>query len=173
MATALDPVVGVVLMAIKKLVDQGMDVKYHIVGAGEEEQAIRFHIHDLGLQEKVQLHGRKSPQEVAQILNDAHLFFHPAISEGFCNAVVEAQSVGLPVVCSDAEGLSENIENGTTGLLFQRRNADEAAEKILQIIQNPALYQSMNEAGPERVAQHFDIHKQVATFSDVYRKMLA
>ena len=161
------------LMAIKKLVEQGIDVKYHIVGAGEEEQAIRFHIHDLGLQEIVQLHGRKSPQEVAQILNDAHLFFHPAISEGFCNAVVEAQSVGLPVVCSDAEGLSENIENGTSGLLFQRRNADEAAEKILQIIQNPALYQSMNEAGPVRVAQHFDIHKQVATFSDVYRKMLA
>lgn len=161
------------LMAIKKLVDQGMDVKYHIVGAGEEEQAIRFHIHDLGLQEMVQLHGRKSPQEVAQILNDAHVFFHPAISEGFCNAVVEAQSVGLPVVCSDAEGLSENIENGTTGLLFHRRNADEAAEKILQIIQNPSLYESMNQAGPTRVAQHFDIHKQVATFSDVYRKMLA
>lgn len=161
------------LMAIKKLVEQGISLKYHLVGSGEDEQAIRFHIHDLELEEIVILHGKKSPKEVAQILSEAHLFFHPAISEGFCNAVVEAQSVGLPVVCSDAEGLSENIENGVTGFVFRRRNADQAAEKLLQIINNPALYKSMNLAGPIRVSKYFNIQQQVATFSDVYRKMLA
>jgi colanic acid/amylovoran biosynthesis glycosyltransferase len=161
------------LMAIKKLVEQGVLLRYHLVGSGEEEQAIRFHIHDLELEDVVILHGKKSPKEVAQILSEAHLFFHPAISEGFCNAVVEAQSVGLPVVCSDAEGLSENIENGVTGFIFQRRNADQAAEKLLQLINNPALYHSMNLAGPIRVSKYFNIQQQVATFSDVYRKMLA
>lgn len=161
------------LMAIRNLVDRNFQVNYHIVGAGEEEQSIRFHIQDLGLQEVVILHGRKSPQEVAKILDQSHIFFHPALSEGFCNAVIEAQSVGLPVVCSDAGGLPENIENGITGLIFQRRNAEEASEKLIQIIQNPSLYQSMNEAGPHRVAQYFDIQMQVANFSDVYRKMLA
>ncbi len=161
------------LMAIKKMVQQQINLIYHIVGSGEEEQAIRFHIHDLGLQNRVVLHGRKSPQEVAKILDQSHIFFHPAISEGFCNAVIEAQSVGLPVVCSDAGGLAENIENGVTGFLFERRNALEAAEKMIQIIQNPALYESMNLAGTQRVAQHFDIRQQVTSFSDVYRKMLA
>jgi len=161
------------LMAIKKVLDHQQNIKYHIVGSGEDEQAIRFHISDLGLTDVVVLHGRKSPQEVAKILDSAHLFFHPAISEGFCNAVVEAQSVGLPVVCSDAEGLSENIEDGKTGLLFERRNAEDAANKILHILHHSALYASMNEAGPVRVTQYFDIQKQVATFADVYQKLLA
>ena len=160
------------LMAMKKLMEQQISFTYHIVGSGEDEQAIRFHIHDLGLQDFVLLHGRKSPQEVAEILNQAHIFFHPAISEGFCNAVVEAQSMGLPVVCSDAEGLSENIENGVTGLLFQRRDANMAADKIIQILKNPELYQGMNQAGPLRVATHFDIRKQVDIFSNIYWKLL-
>ena len=161
------------LMALKKLMDHSIDFQYHIVGAGDEEQAIRFHIYDLGLKDRVVLHGRKSPKEVEQILSDAHLFFHPAISEGFCNAVVEAQSVGLPVVCSNAGGLPENVENGVTGLLFESRNADDAFQKIFQLLNDSTLYQAMNAAGHKRVSQFFDMEKQVATFSDVYRKMLA
>ena len=42
---------------------------------------------------------------VKEELQWADVFLHLAVSEGFCNAVLEAQAMQLPVVCSDADGL--------------------------------------------------------------------
>jgi colanic acid/amylovoran biosynthesis glycosyltransferase len=42
------------------------------------------------------------------------------VSEGFCVSAIEAQAMGLPVVCSDADGLGENVVDGETGFVVTR-----------------------------------------------------
>ena len=59
-----------------------------------------------------------------------------AVSEGFCNAVLEAQAMKLPVVCTDADGLPENVQDGTTGLVvtgFRVQFTDSAGITAPQI----------------------------------------
>ena len=57
-----------------------------------------------------------SPDDVLDELRSADVLLHPAVSEGFGNAVLEAQAVEVPVVCTDADGLAENVVDGVTGL---------------------------------------------------------
>ena len=101
------------------------------------------------------------------------MFLHAAVSEGFCNAVLEAQAMKLPVVCSDADGLPENVADGETGFVVPRRDPQALAQKLALLANNPALRQRMGEAGRRRVLKHFQIGEQIGRFSRFYEETLA
>src|SRR5262249_3263236 len=102
----------------------------------------------------------------------ADVFLHAGISEGFCNAVLEAQAMMLPVVCSDADGLRENVVDGETGFVVPRRNPAALAEKLAGLAANPAQRQVLGAAGRRRVLSHFQVKDQIPAFERLYRQVL-
>ena len=70
-------------------------------------------------------------------LRAADVLLHPAVSEGFGNAVMEAQAVEVPVVCTDADGLRENVVDGVTGLVVPRRDASALAAALERLAARP------------------------------------
>jgi colanic acid/amylovoran biosynthesis glycosyltransferase len=93
---------------------------------------------------------------------------HPAVSEGFSNAVLEAQAMGLPVVCTDADGLSENIENNLTGFVVPKWDAEAIAEKLVWCYSHQDEAMKMGEKGVERVNKLFKIEQQIDKFVKYY-----
>lgn len=81
---------------------------------GEHRPAVAYTIDDAGLGEVVRLEGAQPREAVGGALRWADLLLHSAVSEGFCVAALEAQATGLPVVCTDAGGLPENVADGET-----------------------------------------------------------
>ena len=57
-----------------------------------------------------------------------------SIQEGFCNAVLEAQAMGLLCIVSDADGLSENVLHNETGWVVPKRNPTLLAQKMIETI---------------------------------------
>jgi colanic acid/amylovoran biosynthesis glycosyltransferase len=102
----------------------------------------------------------------------ADVLLHSAVSEGFCNAVVEAQAMALPVVCADADGLSENVADGKTGFVVHRRNPKLFAEKLLQLAREPGLRQRMGQTGRRRVLERFQLPDQIASLERLYLQVL-
>jgi len=103
------------LAAVRLLMDRNIFFEYHIIGSGQYVAAIHYARYQFGLDNYVRFLGSQSHERVIESLQWADVFLHPSLSEGFCNAVLEAQAIGLPVVCSDAGGLPENILDGVTG----------------------------------------------------------
>lgn len=160
------------LQAIRSLIDQGLSVQLRIVGGGPYFDAVAFCRHQLGLVDAVDLVGPVAPHELQAYLGWADIFVHAAVSEGFSNAVVEAQAAGLPVVCSDADGLPENIVDGITGFVVPRRDAAALADKIRILAADPSLRKNMGEAGRERVRERFQLDQQTTAFERIYEKAL-
>lgn len=160
------------LQAIRHLLDQGVACHYRIIGQGEYLTALAFTRFELGLEEHVTFCGALSPDRIREELRNADVLMHAAVTEGFCNAVVEAQATGLPVVCSDAGGLVENIEDGVTGYLVPRRDPVALASKLAQLASDPALRQRLGGAGRQRALERFSIHDQIAAFDDFYKSTL-
>lgn len=160
------------LLALAALREQGVAAHWTLVGDGPHRPAIAFAIEQLGLHDHVTLAGRESPDRVRARLAEADVFFHPAVSEGFCNAVLEAQAVGVPVVTSDAEGLAENVADGVTGLVVPRRDATALAAAVATLAADPALRARMAAAGPERVAAHFAWDDHLTRWEEFYRSVL-
>jgi colanic acid/amylovoran biosynthesis glycosyltransferase len=156
------------LEAIKILLDQDIHCRLQIVGGGHYIAGVAFSRYQLGIEKSVEFLGAMTPEEVKERMLDADLLLHAAVSEGFCNAVVEAQSMSLPVLCTDAGGLPENVSDGETGFVVPRRDPRALAEKLKVLAQSPSLRQQMGQAGRHRVQQHFSLDQQVAAFESLY-----
>ncbi len=152
------------LAAVARVVAAGHQVRYRIVGTGPAEDEIRWSIRDLGLTDVVSLVGSLPPAGVRAELAAADVFLHAALTEGFGNSVLEAQSMAVPVICSDAEGLAENVVDGTTGYVVPRRDHEAMATRLLSLITYPDRRAEMGRCGAERVAERFDLAGQTDAF---------
>lgn len=156
------------LEAVALLRSRHIDVQYRVVGDGDLIEAVAFWRHQLGLDDVVDLVGAVAPAEIPAHHQWADVFLHAATSEGFCNAVIEAQAHGVPVVCSDADGLPENVEDGQTGLVVRRRDHVALADALQRVAQEPAMRANLATAGPLRVEGHFRLDQQLDAWEQFY-----
>lgn len=89
------------------------------------EQKIKF----LGLEKKVSLLGYR--KDIIQIMKMSDLFLFPSLREGLPVSIMEAMSVGLPVVASNIRGNKDLIYDENTGKLFDVKESEELVN-ILQ-----------------------------------------
>lgn len=161
------------LAAIRDLIDSDVDVEYRIVGDGAYFEPLIFARHQLGLDGAVEFLGRQPHIAVVEQMRWADVFLHPAVSEGFCNAVIEAQAMRLPVVASDADGLPENVDDGRTGFVVPRRDPAAMAAKLALLAGDNALRRAMGAAGRARVERCFALPQQIAEFDRFFREVVA
>ena len=159
------------MQAVRFLLDQGINCRYEIIGDGDFEAPLYFARHQLGLEDVVDFLGGIPHVQVIQHLGQADVFLHGAVSEGFCNAVLEAQAMELPVVSSDADGLRENVQDGVTGFVVPRRDPEAMAEKLAILARDGELRRRMGVAGRKRVETHFRIEDQLAAFEAFYGQL--
>ena len=92
-------------------------VELHILGDGSQKSELERLIVQLGLQDRVILHGMVTRQEMAEIYREADVFVLPSESETFGVAYIEAMAAGLPVISTRCGGPEEFI-NQRNGLLI-------------------------------------------------------
>jgi colanic acid/amylovoran biosynthesis glycosyltransferase len=162
-----------VLAALATLRAEGVDATLRIAGDGEQLEELAFARHQLGLDDVVTFLRALPREDVWRELADAHVLVHGAVSEGFGNAVLEAQGAGLPVVCTDAEGLAENVDPGVTGLVVPRRDPPALAAAIAELAADPERRVAMGRAGRRRVAAEFRPADQHQAFVAFFRDAVA
>ena len=86
-------------------------------------------IDKLGLRDYFEFHPATS--DVISEYQKSDVFCLPSLYEGFPNVLCEAMSCGLPVLCSDVCDNPFIIEEGKNGLLFDPKNVEDMANKIL------------------------------------------
>ena len=148
-------------------------MRYRILGDGPHRESILFAIHDLGLEQHVELPGARRADDVRDALGWADVCLHPAISEGFCVSVIEAQAMGLPVVCTDADGLGENVADGVTGFVVPRRDAGALASGLAELASRPGLRERWAQPATRRAHERFGFDRQLDALETLYRAALA
>jgi len=157
------------IQALSILHKKGYDFKYTIVGDGKEYERIFLAALQLGISDKVEFAGSVSHENLSEFYRKADLYIQYSIQEGFCNAVLEAQSMELPCVVSNAEGLPENILNNETGWVVEASHPELLADKIIEVIEmDQEKRSSIQNKARERVVAQFDISQQAEKFADFF-----
>ena len=91
----------------------------------------------------------------------------PSTYEGFGLPVLEAQKVGVPVVCSRAASMPEVA--GGAAIYFDPLSVDEMAKAIGQVALNPDLRKTLMQNGFQKSAK-FSWEQTARLTLDVYRK---
>ena len=160
------------LVAIRRLLDAGILVDYHLIGDGPERQRLLFTINDLELEGRVSLHGRQPSQEVKRLLQQADAFLLSSLSEGISNAALEAMACGLPVVTTDCGGMREVVSDGVEGYVVPVRDPEAMAAAVARLAADREKCRRLGQAARERVLRQFNLKQQVEQFTSMFRSIL-
>jgi glycosyltransferase involved in cell wall biosynthesis len=111
--------------------------------------------------------------EPAEIMSQIDLLAHPADSESFGRAIVEAMAAGLPVVGVRGGGVGDIVEHGVTGLLAEPDNPQDLAACIDRLARDPARCRAMGLAGRERALEQYSLAACAANILRVYALAMA
>lgn len=103
------------------------------------------------------LHYRGYQNDVRPFIEKAHCFVLPSWHEGMANTNLENAAMGRPVITSNIHGCLEAVEDGITGFLCEKHNANElyyAMEKMCKLSNEER--QAMGIAGRRRMKKYFD-----------------
>lgn len=157
------------LEALKILKENDIQFTYTVIGDGDQYERLIFATHQLGLSGYVNFIGKLSAIEVRHQLEQSNIYLQYSIQEGFCNATLEAQSMGLLCIVSNAEGLTQNVLNNITGWVVPKRNPELLSEKIMEVIHLPHEEKKriiLNAR--KRVKYDFNLELQHKAFKDFY-----
>ena len=145
-----------VLKALKQMKDDGRceNIHYLIAGRGKIAQELKAMIDDLDLSGQVTMLGFRT--DVADIFAASDIYVFPSHQEGLPVALMEAMSVGMPVVCSRIRGNTDLIEDGKGGYLFDSKDKDTLVAAIERMLATPGEErQAMGKRNID-VMQQFD-----------------
>ncbi len=93
--------------------------------------------------------GRVDNQKKIELMQKSHLIAVTSSKEGWGLIVTEANGQGTPAIVYDVDGLRDAVKNNVTGLVCDRNNPDNLAEKIVQILNNDEQYKMLQKNGWE------------------------
>jgi glycosyltransferase involved in cell wall biosynthesis len=168
------------LQAIAHLVAAGVPARFDLVGpepsaemvAPADRRRILHTIDDLGLGDRVKVHGALAHDDVRKLLEKSDVLLHTSLAEGIPNVVLEAMACGLPVVATDVGGTSEAVTDGVEGVLVPPRAARAAAEGLAALWRDADGRNAMGAAGRARVETAFDLDRQTERWLEVYEEAL-
>lgn len=134
----------VLVAAVERLKARGVPHKVLIVGDGPERAWLEQRL------PKAVFTGFLHGDDLAVAYAAADVFVFPSLTETFGSVTLEAMASGLVCVCADATGSSSLVVEGETGHLIEPDNADQFAERLAALVEDPAKRQSMGLAARAR-----------------------
>ena len=129
--------INIVIEAMKLL--DNKNLKLSIIGEGGEFSKLESAIHDLNLQNQVQLLGKIDNNKISQFLLTADIFIQASDYEGLPHSVLEAINYEVPILSTETGGCKDLLNDGERGFIIPMPPDKKViAENISFIIENKA-----------------------------------
>jgi glycosyltransferase involved in cell wall biosynthesis len=159
----------VLMEAARRVLDSGAPVRFVAVGYGEHSAAVHAAHRAQGLGDHFQLLGARS--DVLRLLAGVDIFVLASHFEGLPVAIMEATSMGLPIVSTAVGEIPNVLTDGVDALLVPPGRPDDLAAAIGRLAGDASLRERLGAAALER-SSLFDIARAAAQIEAIYRELL-
>ena len=175
------PVVGIVaalrpeknhalfLQAARRVLDQLPQAQFVIVGDGPERPRLERQVRELGLAEAVHFLGNR--EDVPAVVSTFDVFALSSDNEANPVSILEAMSLGKPVVATQVGSIAESVHDGRTGYLVPVGDAPAMAERWLELLDNPLEAKSLGAAGRAQVVAHSSLSAMIDGYEQLIEQI--
>lgn len=168
--------IDLLLDAVRYIVhDKGReDIHFGLVGGGTSLDEMKVYAKQLGVDDFVTFTGRVPDQEMLEVLNTADVCVNPDVAnemndKSTMNKIMEYMALGKPIVQFD---LTEGRFSARDASLYAKKNDPaDLAEKIMQLIDDPAARERMGRYGRERVLNELEWKYEAPKLMAAYDKL--
>lgn len=149
-----------VLRSLLELVHMGVDVKYALIGTGEDFQYLRDLAEGIGVSDRVTLLGHVEPDDLPRWYNASDVFVMAnreinGDTEGFGMVFLEAAACGKPTIAGTAGGTGAAVVHGVTGYRVNGAEQTEVTEALRKLLSDKNLAGFMGREGLSRTHSEF------------------
>jgi len=156
------------IQTAKRVLELRPDIYFVVAGSGDMERQMIEQVARFGLSDKVIFAGFMRGEDLNAIYQIADLYVLPSVSEPFGLTPLESLVNKTPVLVSKQSGVSEVL---TSALKADFWDIDDMSDKIISLIDNPALYKTLRENGHQEV-QKITWRRSVGGYIDFYKDLL-
>lgn len=130
--------VDVTIRALPQIVQTQPDVKYLVIGRGDDQPRLEGLAQELGVSDRVVFAGFVPTEELALHYRVADAYIMPS-QEGFGIVYLEAMACGKPVLSGDADGSADPLQDGKLGWQVPHRDPQAVAAACIEILRGEDL----------------------------------
>jgi len=142
-----------------------------LVGSGMESGPVHELIKASPLREHIHILGFR--KDVYNIIAACNIYIQPSLSESLSRSVMEAMSLGVPCIVSDAGGLTELVENNISGLIVKKANELELAKAIQLLTNDTEMQKEFAAKGRRRMKEIFSVENMVRNTGNLYHQLIS
>jgi glycosyltransferase involved in cell wall biosynthesis len=131
-----------------------------IVGDGKEREKL-----EKLAGEKIEFLGYR--RETYSLLNSSDIFILPSLTEGCSISILEAMSLGKPIIATNVGGTPELIQDGKNGLLISSKDIIALKEAIEKLVKDKKLRDKFGKNNKNKIKE-FDIKKVIKKYEKIY-----
>jgi glycosyltransferase involved in cell wall biosynthesis len=171
--------IPVVLRAVRRLLDRGMDVSLRIGGEGEDHAALTALWHQLGLEHHVTFIGPLDRSGERREMSSCDLLLQTSVvatngdEEGIPVVLMDAMASGVPVIASRHSGIPELVEHERTGLLVPEGDDSATADAIARLAMDWSFARQLAAAGHDHVRAEFNLERQAVRYDAVFARVIS
>jgi glycosyltransferase involved in cell wall biosynthesis len=154
------------LAAAQKALAQLENTAAVLWGDGRLHAECRNAVQIAGLEKKILLPGKAHDGIAALSIADVVLLTSRV--EGLPNVVLEAQSLGIPVVTTRAGGVADALEHGSSGWIVTRRSAEALAERLVFVLRNEEWAKKAKERAISHIRDNFSFERSLRPLMALY-----
>ena len=158
----------VLLDAARLAADRGLQLRFAAIGRGPLERELAARHRALGLGEQFRFLGERD--DVLRLLTGADIFVLPSHQEGLPVTLMEAASVGLPIVATAVGGVPQVIDDGIDGLVIAPGRPVEVVDALERLAADPDLRSRLG-ANVKAKSAMFDVAAACKEVEDIYRRL--
>ena len=145
----------------------GANIRLNVLGTGPLEGELKDQVDQMGMADRVRFLGFRA--NVYDYLAHADALIMPSLHEGAPYTILEAMSLGLPIIASRTGGLQELIVPESTGILVDVGDVAGLAAALLECSSDPEYCRRLGAAARERQAAAYSLD----SMGDAFRKLYA
>ena len=159
------------ILMIKEQYPQNLIPVFIFEGIGQEKNNLKKYIKENELLENVLM--IDYIPDIFNLINASDFVILPSIAnEDFPNIVIEAMSLGKPVIGTNIAGIPEQIENNKTGFIVQPQNPEELKQAIIRLSSDPSLFQQLSIEAKIKFDSLYEKSISVQKYRNLYKSIL-
>jgi colanic acid/amylovoran biosynthesis glycosyltransferase len=168
----------ILIKAFARLSTEFPELRLKMGGSGECWDSCQSLVKQLNLQERVELPGNLTHDQVKLWMEDAFAYIQHSViapdgdTEGTPVAIMEASAAALPVVATRHAGIKDVVEEGQTGLLVDEHDLEGFISSIRQLLLNRNKADEMGQAGRIKAKNTFSMQHHINALNNCIQRAI-
>jgi glycosyltransferase involved in cell wall biosynthesis len=149
-----------------RVILQRPDVQFAMVGEGPLRDAVAARVRKLDLGDHMHLLGWRD--DAVRLMAAADVVTLTSRWEGMPHVLLEAMAWSRPVIATAVNGCTEVVVDGETGFLVEPGDTAHWADRVVELLDDPAKAIVMGQRGGKRVEERYSLREMVARVEELY-----